>query len=288
MNAAAPAGDPPRVVCDAPRLARIATRSLYRELALHPKPGLVSLRDSGAHSDMDATTFMRSLFALRGYFRDVAAAGARNAEFAELRVLAIAAESAMLKATGGVNTHRGAIFSMGLLLASAACLATPGRPIDAASWRAAIVAQFGTGLAYLRHERRRSHGADVERITGAQGALGEAIAGFPHVFDVALPALRNARQHGLDERLAQLGAFFELLACIEDTNVLFRGGFAALALVRQRARSFLRNGGAFARDALERASELHSEMSTRGLSPGGCADLFACTLLVDALVPSPR
>ena len=108
--------DSPRT---AHRIARLALRSLYRELALYPKPGLVSFRDNGAHQDMDATTFVRSLFSLRGYFVAIATAGMLAAKFNELQQLGIAAESRMLRATRGINTHRGAIFSQGILAAAA-------------------------------------------------------------------------------------------------------------------------------------------------------------------------
>src|SRR5689334_1169702 len=91
-------------------IGRCALRSLYAELVLYPKPGLVSLRDNGAHADMNAATFMRSIFALRRYFGEIALAGMRAAPMSELRQLGLHAESRMLRATCGVNTHRGAIF----------------------------------------------------------------------------------------------------------------------------------------------------------------------------------
>ena len=100
-------------------VAQLAVASLHAELRLYPKPGLVSPVDTGSHDDMDASTFMRSLFALRHYFRRICLAGMRNAPFVQLKQLGIAAEAAMLKATHGINTHRGAIFSLGLLCAAA-------------------------------------------------------------------------------------------------------------------------------------------------------------------------
>ena len=105
------------------RISLLAVRSLYQELALYPKPGLVSFRDNGAHLDMDAATFVRSLFSLRGYFVAISAAGMRDAGFAELQQLGLAAESHMLRATRGINTHRGAIFTHGILAAAAGCAA---------------------------------------------------------------------------------------------------------------------------------------------------------------------
>lgn len=111
----------PDVLRGAHHIARLAVRSLYQELALYPKPGLVSFLDNGAHRDMNAATFMRSLFSLRGYFVATAAAGMRDAEFNELQQLGLAAESRMLLATRGINTHRGAIFTLGMLAAAAGC-----------------------------------------------------------------------------------------------------------------------------------------------------------------------
>ena len=98
-------------------IGRAATLALHDELALSPKPGLVTLVDSGSHDDMDARSFMRSLLALRGYFVRMADLGAAVVPFAQLECCGIDAEARMLAATGGVNTHRGAIFTLGPLLA---------------------------------------------------------------------------------------------------------------------------------------------------------------------------
>src|SRR3989442_8164951 len=100
-------------------IGRAATLALYEELALSPKPGLVTLTDNGSHADMDAHTFMRSLFALRSYFVRIATLGAEGAPFQVLQQCGIDAEARMLAATGGGNTHRGAIFMLGLLFAAA-------------------------------------------------------------------------------------------------------------------------------------------------------------------------
>src|SRR5450830_1045776 len=120
-------------------VARLALRSLYRELQLYPKPGLVSPIDTGSHVDMDATTFMRSLFALRHYFIQVTQAGIDGAEFAVLRQLGIDAEQTMLRATAGINTHRGAIFSQGLLCAATGYCHGRGTPLSAAAIRATLL-----------------------------------------------------------------------------------------------------------------------------------------------------
>lgn len=118
MNAVVQSAVRPAAAVDSARLGRLAVASLHAELALAPKPGLVTPFDSGSHHDMDAGTFLRSLFALRHYFTAVAYLGATGADFDALRRCGIAAEIAMLRATAGVNTHRGAVFSLGLLVVS--------------------------------------------------------------------------------------------------------------------------------------------------------------------------
>jgi len=264
--------------------ARHAVRALFLELALYPKPGLVSFRDAGAHRDMDGRTFARSLFALSRYFMNIAAAGARGAAFAELRELGICAEASMLRATGGVNTHRGAIFVLGLLCAAAGhTLARRGAPTDCAL-RDTLAQTWGADLAFhAASAGSASHGTSVARRYGAGGARSEASRTFPSVFEIALPALRDALARGADARTARMAALFALLERVDDTNILYRGGGAGLEYVRSAAREYHRNGGVFADRGFERAAVLHAACVKRGLSPGGCADLLAAALFVHLL-----
>ena len=166
-----------------------AVRALYTELALFPKPGLVSPVDSGAHHDMDMTIFLRSLFALRGYFCAIAAAGETGADFATLQALGIAAERRMLRATRGINTHRGAIFSLGLLAAAAGTLRAGVGRSQAMRWAAASPNAGGRRLFAAGVQPGYSHGRDAVRRYGVRGARDEAAAGFPLLFDLALPTL---------------------------------------------------------------------------------------------------
>jgi triphosphoribosyl-dephospho-CoA synthase len=264
---------------DAAAIGRCVVRSLYAELVLYPKPGLVSLRDSGAHEDMDARTFLKSLFALRRFFVEVAGAGADGASFARLRELGIAAESRMLRATGGINTHRGAIFVLGLLAAAAGACGARG------DLRDTLLGLWGRELRAMRVPRDAppSHGRWVASRYGVAGARGEAAEGFPSVFEAGLPALRGALLRGTTMEAAQVQAFFTLLHCVHDSNVLYRGGERGAIFARDAARDFLERGGVFARDWKRSAVSLHRAFVLRGLSPGGCADLLAATLFVHAL-----
>jgi triphosphoribosyl-dephospho-CoA synthase len=259
-------------------LGRSAVVALYDELALAPKPGLVSFADSGSHSDMDAQTFFRSLFALRHFFARVAVLGAGGAAFAELEAAGIAAEARMLKATGGVNCHRGAIFSLGLLCAAAGFLVGRQLPLTAAAIRRALVEQWGDALVARQSATPAaliSHGADAAQRFGLRGAASEAAQGFPVLFERTLPALEVGLRAGLSPHLARIDALFHTIAELADTNLAHRAGLAGLHHAQRAASDFLSAGGASHRDGLARAQAIHRDFVARRLSPGGSADLLA-------------
>lgn len=264
-------------------LGHAAVRALLGELAAFPKPGLVSLVDSGSHADMTASHFLRSATALRHYFTAMARAGARAARFDELRRLAVEAEVAMLRATSCVNTHRGAIFSVGLLAAAAgAATARRASGHEAVALGAIVRQRWGAAIAAHRRDPA-SHGSAVTRNHGRGGAQAEAAAGFPSVYGVALPAYRGVLQAGLPPQAAAVQAFFALLAHVEDTNLIHRGGVEGLRFARCAARDFLAAGGVHAKDAQARGLAVHRALVERRLSPGGCADLLAACLFVAAV-----
>ncbi|WP_119157244.1 triphosphoribosyl-dephospho-CoA synthase MdcB [Caldimonas tepidiphila] len=269
------------------RLGAAAVRALYVELTLEPKPGLVSLRDTGSHADMDAATFVRSLFALRHYFPRIAQAGARGAPFAALRALGVEAEARMLSATGGVNTHRGAVFLLGLLCAAGGRLLAQRRALDAGSVRESMRQGWGRELAAhaagLNSAPPRSNGQRAARAHGLRSACDEAAAGFPTLFDVTLPALQAARRSGLPERQARVQALFETIAALDDTNLVHRGGIDGLRFAQRSAADFVAGGGVRRPDWLERGRALHAEFVARRLSPGGAADLLGAACWLEAV-----
>ncbi|WP_422011738.1 triphosphoribosyl-dephospho-CoA synthase [Roseateles sp.] len=275
----------PRVApaVDTAALGRAATVALYDELALAPKPGLVSFVDNGSHCDMTAGTLLRSLFALRHYFPAIATAGAADADFTALQRLGIAAEARMLVATGGVNTHRGAVFTLGLLCAAGGWLQARGDAPSPSALRATLLQRWGRDLDDLARHPRLSNGLSNGRSAaqrhGLRPAAAEAALGFPVLFDVALPALRRTAHLG--PRLARLQALFEVMAVLDDTNLAHRGGLDGLRWAQQQARDFLEAGGAANPAAILRAQSLHVAFVDRNLSPGGAADLLAAACWLD-------
>jgi triphosphoribosyl-dephospho-CoA synthase len=268
------------------RIATQAYRALLRELATWPKPGLVSHVDNGSHGDMNASMLRTSAAVLRPYFAELAMAGYKQAGMNGLRAIGLRAEAAMLSATGGVNTHRGAIFGLGLLCAAAGSVA--GVTADGA-----VVAHAHLGAIVARrwgNDIRRgpiplfSHGSAVLRQYGARGARGEAEEGFPSVYEIGLPALHLGRMLAPDAAVApQVQACFALIAAVRDSNLLHRGGVQGASYAAQAAAHFLSQGGVGALDWHHRAAAVHASFVARNLSPGGCADLLAMTLFVDAL-----
>ena len=147
---------------------------------------------------------------------------------------------------------------------------------------------MGRSLAAHRRDRT-SHGSRASALHGSGGALAEAQAGFPSVFAVGLPALRVVLAAGGSPGQARVQAFFALLARVDDTNLLHRGGAAALADARAAAVGFFGDGGVFAPAWRERETAIHRAFCARGLSPGGSADLLAACLFVHALTsPTTR
>lgn len=271
----------------AARVARLAVRSLYQELCLYPKPGLVSLVDNGSHDDMDALTFVRSLFSLRHYFRQICLAGWDNAAFSRLRQLGIEAEAAMLRATRGINTHRGAIFSLGLLCASAGRARAQGMASSPASLRAVLLIRWGAELAghaaVKPAQQHSSNGLRVAARYAVSGAREEGALGLPSVFEVGVPALLAATARGASARCARIDTLYALMAHVSDSNVYHRAGPAGAHFVRQQAQRFLALGGTRHQRWHALALQDHQNFVGLRLSPGGAADLLAASCLVQAL-----
>lgn len=263
-------------------LARAAVTALHDELRAYPKPGLVSPVDSGAHADMDFDLMCRSADSLLQPFASLAAAGRAAGSFEQtLMPLGIEAERGMLSVTGGVNTHRGAIFSVGLLVAAIARAQTVSASPSSAAVRAALRETWGDALdSHAERDHEASHGGVVRRRTGRDGARREAARGFPAVFETGLPVYHQAREGGLDDNAAGIQTLFALMSSIDDTTVLYRGGLEAHSFVRRSAADFLADGGCHQPGWFEKAEALHRAFIARNLSAGGCADLLACTLLV--------
>jgi triphosphoribosyl-dephospho-CoA synthase len=262
-------------------LSELASQSLIAEAELTPKPGLVDRRGSGSHSDLSLDLMRRSADAIAPYFTRMALASAEAQMDSTLRAAAAGigreAEAAMLRATSGSNAHKGAIWVLGLLLC-AASLSEDSRP--------ELVAEAAGYLARLPDRARPqavSHGDVVRERYGAAGARGEAYVNFPHVVKIGLPALKAARESGRTEQDSRLAALLAIMSHLDDTCVLYRGGPEAQRIVHEGAARVTEVGGPGSPKGNSALIALGQELVSLRISPGGCADLLAATLFLDAL-----
>lgn len=263
------------------RASELACRALLFEAAAAPKPGLVDRYNTGSHRDMDLFSFLSSAAALTPYFSRCVAIGQATAHlppeetFRQLRRPGRLAEGDMVRATGGVNTHKGAIFLMGVLCGALGRLdlARWGQPTELLDLCAAMT----RGLT-AREPQSPAPETAGERFfaqLGIRGIRGEVEQGFPTVRSLGLPALEAALSAGRSLEDAGCQALLAMMTACEDTALLHRGGTDGWQWTMAQAAA-LREKGAD-RAELQR---LDREMTEKNLSPGGSADLLAvCYLL---------
>lgn len=251
-------------------LASALLLGLRDELRLTPKPGLVDLRDSGSHPDLGYAVMSRSIDLLEEYFAALLTLLENGAPLAILIACGREAEERMLRRLG-TNTHKGAIFLGGLLLAAAARCGRGRSP----SLRGEIAA-LGAEIFALQNPQG-TNGEAVRRDFKVGGILAEIRAGLPALFVVALPALRQSRQEGRGGDSAAFLAMSRLMQCVEDTTALHRCGLEGLERIRgdgARLESLLLAGA----DVVPFLERLNDDYRRLKLTMGGVADLLGVSL----------
>ena len=264
--------------------------SLQQEVNVTPKPGLVDRRNNGAHKDMDIRHFFASATALRPFFCKAAETGYLNRDeapsvcFQKLRPLGIEAEEAMRKATRGVNTHKGAIFSLGLLCAATGRLSPEQWTVEAILQECAAMVQGLTAadFAGITEETAQTVGQKLYLRYGITGIRGQAEQGFPSVKETGLPILRRGLSQGLTLNDAGCCTLLHLICSTDDTNLIHRGGRETQLEICQRLRSLLAETPFPDLAVIE---ELDKAFIQKNLSPGGSADLLALTFYLHFLCP---
>ena len=254
-------------------IAHMATDALRAELNTTPKPGLVDRNDNGAHKDMDLALMNRSIDALQPYFVKLALLGSTGVmpDTEAVRQIGIDAERAMLNATGGVNTHRGALFAMGLTtLAAAWCMKQEGKVVE--QQLQDLIMQVAAGFA----PTAGTHGNDAVNAHRVTGALDLAKAGYEQLFNEWLPAYRTCLAH--DETTAGHRLLLLIMSQLDDTNVIHRVGYEQAQQVKQEALTLLGNYSTGGMEAMNR------DYIARNISPGGSADMVALTIFIHAIL----
>ena len=250
-------------------VADLAERALRLELDTTPKPGLVDRRDNGAHKDMDYALMSKSISALRPYLTRLAVESAKDIDPAKIKEIGIEAEKAMLKATGGVNTHKGALFCIGLSVAAASCLACSTGAVEAYSFKE-LVSRAASEIP----SARGTHGAEAKRSFKAVGALENARAAYPELFTDWLPYYRSLE--GDPFRCHK--TLLHIMTTLDDTNILHRRGAEGLAHAEAEAARLLED---FSESGL---SSLNKDFIRENISPGGSADMLSLTIFIESII----
>lgn len=250
-------------------VADLAERALRLELDTTPKPGLVDRRDNGAHKDMDYALMSKSISALRPYLTRLAVESAKDIDPVKIKEIGIEAEKAMLKATGGVNTHKGALFCIGLSVAAASNLASATGSVEAYSFKE-LVSRAASEIP----SARGTHGAEAKRSFKAVGALENARAAYPELFTDWLPYYRSLE--GDPFRCHK--TLLHIMTTLDDTNILHRRGAEGLAHAEAEAARLLED---FSESGL---SSLNKDFIRENISPGGSADMLSLTIFIESII----
>lgn len=300
-------------------IGEMAAEALCMEAAVTPKPGLVDRKNSGAHKDMDYPLFLVSADALKPYFTECARLGMTcgicshcdEASYQEaciscsccrssddrdihvqagiLRRMGIEAEHQMFEATGGVNTHKGMIFSMGILCFCLGmhseklvfCGAERSEPDmticrlqNSCRYVASVLLGENKKLSY------ETHGEEVMRRTGIRGIREEALSGFNSAFSLGYSVLKRARSMGLSPNHSMVYTLLYLMTEVEDSNAIYRGGTEGLAFLQKEAAALVRNSQLPEESWFDKVRELDRKCIERNLSAGGCADMLAMSIML--------
>lgn len=251
-------------------IAHLATQALQAELDTTPKPGLVDKDNNGAHRDMDYALMQRSIDTLHPYFVKLALLGSADAlpSHTAIRDAGIEAEKAMLSATNGVNTHKGALFSMGLAVVAAA------HEKDTDSLQTTIKA-----LAASFPDTNGTHGSKAKQLskgtTAIKGALDNAREGYEMLFAEWLPFYIERRKERDAYTLHK--TLLRIMCDLDDTNVIYRTDLATAEEVKQEARALL---DSFSKAALK---DMDWHYTARNISPGGAADMLSLTIFIGSI-----
>ena len=264
-------------------VAHLATRALKAELNTTPKPGLVDTHDSGAHRDMDHALMMRSIRAMHPYFVRLATLGYDSPKLPahdDIVSIGLEAEKAMFKSTGGVNTYKGALFSMGLALTAATYIigrgkvatTTHGKEYVPGDLLSAIIIQLANGFP----DTSGTHGSRAKQLAQSgcslKSALDNAREGYSQLFGEWLP-FYETRIKG-DDSYVKHKTLLRIMCDLDDTNIVYRTDYATMQQVKTQARHLLED---FSEAGID---DLNRDFVSRNISPGGSADMLALVVFL--------
>ncbi|MBS4534741.1 triphosphoribosyl-dephospho-CoA synthase CitG [Clostridium sp. D2Q-14] len=274
-------------------VASLAQRAILYEVSVSPKPGLVDRENNGAHNDMNFFTFLSSSSSLYKGLYEFTMAGINFKEknisklLNNIRPIGIDCEKAMFDATKGINTHKGIIFSFGILCATIGYLyEKKHKEIFLAEEVTSVVKDMTKDLVTkdfynLDFKKNLTHGEYLYKAYGLKGIRGEVESGFKTVISKPISIIR---QWDTNKNLSKNDLFLEVLLYIisssEDTNIVTRGGINSLKYVKDTSKRFLENGGMKQSNAKKILNSINDSFVKMNISPGGSADLLAVTIFL--------
>lgn len=282
-------------------IERSVSKALLGEVYTTPKPGLVDLRDTGAHRDMDIHTFEKSTAAIAPYISEMFCEGyggnlSGERLFQSIRQIGIEAEQAMFEATKGINTHKGILFTMGIISGAAGYYYRKQHhfcikeilSLGGNLCKKTLEDDFKKIINKMQKNKNLidiplSHGEKMYLRYGIRGARGEAQDGFPILADYLWPLFCKYKKDGRSGNALNLEILLWAIALSEDTNVLKRGGIEGGVWLKEKVRYILDKGGAFTKEGLASIEKLNEECISKNISPGGAADLLAAILYLEEL-----
>lgn len=299
--------------------------ALLGEVYATPKPGLVDRRDTGAHRDMNYETFLASTEAITPFMvrmfaegMDATAAGHTPEEvFQAIRGIGLEAERAMYAATDGVNTHKGMIFTMGIVLAAVGILyaredkmsgqITVDAILDMA--RQMTARSMAEDFRKMLEHPPKTHGERLFRTYGERGIRGQAMEGFPILRDTAVPWLRRFQNIGTDaelqrdiaaqatlrrgllqdtgsmhaehfENAVHVSTLIAIMSVLNDTNVFIRSSYEDMCWLQAESSTILSMGAMFTEEGVRAIEALNTACIEKNISPGGAADILAVAILL--------
>lgn len=273
---------------DKERVSDLAVKSLLDEVYATPKPGLVDCRNNGSHTDMNINTFKKSAHALKPYFGECFSIGKNtvslspNQAFPLLRNAGILAEKTMYSATGGINTHKGAIYSLGILCASIGRLWLPENPFRCASDICIESANIVKKAVQndFKQITPSTAGGRLYLKYGLSGIRGEVASGFDSVLRIGLPCYKELRNKNFNSNDAGAITLLYLISNVKDTNLYHRGGIKGAEYAVKTTKKLLID---FPEPTKNQIETLDDDFIKQNLSPGGCADLLAITYFLYSL-----
>lgn len=269
---------------DGNKVSEIAVKSLIDEVNTTPKPGLVDRRNSGSHTDMNVHTFIKSANALAPYFKECFILGTDNksadtkAFFELLRKAGIKAEAEMYRITSGVNTHKGIIYSLGIICGAIGRKWSADMPFGNMADMLGLCGEIASSTAEedLKKAGNTTAGGRAYAERSLRGVRGEASSGFDTVSRIGLPTFKKALADGLDQNCAGVYTLLRFISDVPDTNLYKRGGDKGMSFAMETAKALTSRYPST--DKVEIADD---EFISRNLSPGGCADLLAITYFLN-------